>query len=160
MCICWSINWRDSTKMHHAKLWNFSACWLYYANILAMHGHMNVKKKLLIQLFTLSNFYPILYIHGLSASGSGLTFTLHCFHTDESLIIFNLNIRNQNWDRIYNILCSWDRVSQLYINKCPKRYNCTQFILPVICSTCFGWFLLPSSGAQITVLTASGTSQL
>jgi len=27
------------------------------------------------------------------------------------------------------------------------------------CSTCFVWFLHPSSGAQITVFTASGTSQ-
>ena len=33
------------------------------------------------------------------------------------------------------------------------------FILSVNCSTCFGWFLHPSSGAQITVPTASGTGQ-
>jgi len=25
------------------KLWNVASCWLYSANILAMHGHMNVK---------------------------------------------------------------------------------------------------------------------
>jgi len=35
----------------------------------------------------------------------------------------------------------------------------TQFILSVNCSTCFKWFLHPSSGAQISVSTASGTSQ-
>ena len=35
-----------------------------------------------------------------------------------------------------------------------------EFILPVNCSTCFGWFLHPSSGAQTTVSTASGISQL
>ena len=27
------------------KLWNAAYCWLYSANILAMHGHMNVKLK-------------------------------------------------------------------------------------------------------------------
>jgi len=31
--------------------------------------------------------------------------------------------------------------------------------LSVNCSTCFRWFLHPSSGAQITVSTASGTGQ-
>ena len=31
--------------------------------------------------------------------------------------------------------------------------------LSVNCSTCFGWSLHPSAGAQITVSTASGTSQ-
>ena len=45
------------------------------------------------------------------------------------------------------------------INKCPARCNYTQFILSVNCSTCFGWSLHPKSGAQITVSTASGTSQ-
>jgi len=34
-----------------------------------------------------------------------------------------------------------------------------QFILSVNCSTCFGRFFHPSSGAQITVFTASGTGQ-
>ena len=27
------------------------------------------------------------------------------------------------------------------------------------CSTCFGWYLHPSSGARMTVITASGTAQ-
>jgi len=46
-----------------------------------------------------------------------------------------------------------------YVNKYPTRCNYTQFILSVNCSTCFGWSLYPSSGAHITVSTASGTSQ-
>ena len=45
------------------------------------------------------------------------------------------------------------------ISKCSTRCNYTQFILSVNCSTCFGWFLHPSSGAQITGATASGTIQ-
>jgi len=45
------------------------------------------------------------------------------------------------------------------VNNCPTRCNYTQFILSVNCSTCFGWFLHTSSGAQITVSTASGTGQ-
>jgi hypothetical protein len=46
-----------------------------------------------------------------------------------------------------------------YINKCLTRCNYTQVILSVNCCTCFGWFLHPSSGAQIIVSTASRTSQ-
>jgi hypothetical protein len=68
---------------------------------------------------------------------------------------FYLNNSKESWC----ILCSWDRASQFYVNKCPTRCNYTQFILSVNCSACFGWFLHPSSGAQITVSTASGTSQ-
>jgi len=45
------------------------------------------------------------------------------------------------------------------VNKCPTRCNYAQFILSVNCSTCFEWFLHPSSGTQITVSTATGTSQ-
>ena len=57
------------------------------------------------------------------------------------------------------VLCSWDRALQFCVNKFPTRCNYTQFILSVNCSTCFGWSLHPSSGAQITVSTASGTCQ-
>ena len=46
-----------------------------------------------------------------------------------------------------------------YVSQSPTRCNCIQFILSVNFSTCFGWFLHPSSGAQITVFTLSGTSQ-
>jgi len=38
----------------------------------------------------------------------------------------------------------------------PTRCNVTQFILSVNCSTCFGCYLHPLSGAQIIVSTASG----
>jgi len=47
-------------------------------------------------------------------------------------------------------LCSWDRVSQFNVNKCPTRRNYKQFILSVNCSTCFERYLHPSSEAQIT----------
>ena len=43
-----------------------------------------------------------------------------------------------------------------YSNIYPTRCNFTQFILSGNCSTCFGWYLHPSSGAQTTVSTASG----
>ena len=45
---------------------------------------------------------------------------------------------------------------EFYVNKCPKRFNYTQFILYVNCSACFGRFFHPSSGAQITVSTSPG----
>ena len=41
----------------------------------------------------------------------------------------------------------------------PTRCNFTQFILSGNCSTCFGWYLHPSSGVQTTVSTASGISR-
>ena len=43
----------------------------------------------------------------------------------------------------------------IYIYIYPTRCNVTQFILSGKCSTCFGSYLHPSSGAQ-TVSTASG----
>jgi hypothetical protein len=46
-----------------------------------------------------------------------------------------------------------------YVNKRPTRCNYTQFILSLNCCTYFGWFLHPSSEGQITLSTASGTSQ-
>jgi len=38
----------------------------------------------------------------------------------------------------------------------PTRCNVTQFVLSGKCSTCFRWYLHPSSGAHTTVSTASG----
>jgi hypothetical protein len=38
----------------------------------------------------------------------------------------------------------------------PTICNVTQFIISRNCSTCFGWYLHPSSRAQTTVSTASG----
>ena len=43
-----------------------------------------------------------------------------------------------------------------YSNIYPTRCNVTQYILSGNCSTCFGWYHHPSSGAQTTVSTASG----
>jgi hypothetical protein len=44
----------------------------------------------------------------------------------------------------------------MYSNIYPTRCNLTQFTLSGNCSTCFGWYDHPSSGAQTTVSTASG----
>jgi len=41
----------------------------------------------------------------------------------------------------------------------PTRCNITQFILSGNCSTYFGWYHHPSSGAQTTVSTTSGICQ-
>ena len=41
---------------------------------------------------------------------------------------------------------------------CPTRCNVTQFILSGKCSTYFGWYHHPSSGAQTTISIAAGTS--
>jgi len=63
------------------------------------------------------------------------------------------------------ILHDWPQYKQklqqtvIYSDIYLKRCNFTQFILAGICSTCFGWYLHPSSGAQTTVSTASGISQ-
>ena len=43
-----------------------------------------------------------------------------------------------------------------YSNIYPTRCNVTQFILSGNCSTRFGWYLHPLSGAHTTVSTASG----
>jgi len=48
------------------------------------------------------------------------------------------------------------KLSYSYSNIYPTRCNVTQFILSGNCSTCFGWYHHPSSGAQTTVSTASG----
>jgi len=53
----------------------------------------------------------------------------------------------------------WIKLFDVYVNKCPTKCNYTRCILSVNCCMCFGWFLHPSSGAQITVSTESGTSQ-
>ena len=63
------------------------------------------------------------------------------------------------------VVKSWDsdtvrsKLLLYYVNKCPTRCNYIRFILSVNCSTCYGRSLHPSSEAQITVYTASGTGQ-
>ena len=49
-------------------------------------------------------------------------------------------------------------IQTFYSNIYPTRCNVTQFILSGNCSTCFGWYHHPSSGAQTTVSTTSGIS--
>jgi hypothetical protein len=46
-------------------------------------------------------------------------------------------------------------VQLFYSNIYPTRCKVTQSILSGNCSTCFRWYLHPSSGAQTTVSTAS-----
>jgi len=63
-----------------------------------------------------------------------------------------------------NYLICWAVISFSRRNKSnysgayPTRCNFTQFILSGHCSTCFGWYLHPSSGAQKTVSVAFGIS--
>jgi hypothetical protein len=47
-------------------------------------------------------------------------------------------------------------MTHVYSNVYPTRCNVTQFIISGNCSTCFGWYHRPSSGAHTTVSTASG----
>jgi len=43
-CMCsFELLMMDGSLTEINKLWNVASCWLYSANILAMHGHMNVK---------------------------------------------------------------------------------------------------------------------
>ena len=48
------------------------------------------------------------------------------------------------------------------VNQCQWMFNnmrlYTVYYISVNCSTCFGWYLHPTSGAHITVITASGSS--
>ena len=53
---------------------------------------------------------------------------------------------------IHTAMTKFPQSSNIY----PPRCNVTQFILSGNCSTCFGWYHHPSSGAQTTVSTASG----
>ena len=57
---------------------------------------------------------------------------------------------------LYQIKCTvLINVVLSYSSIFPTRCNVTQFILSGNCSTCFGWYLHPSSGAQTPVSTAS-----
>jgi hypothetical protein len=46
----------------------------------------------------------------------------------------------------------------IYVNNYPTKCSYIQF-MSVNCSTCFGWYLHPSSGAHVTVSTASDISK-
>jgi len=55
---------------------------------------------------------------------------------------------------LYYRFCQ-NQISSFYSNIYPTRRNVTQFIISGNCSTCFGWYLHPSSGAYTTVSTES-----
>jgi hypothetical protein len=49
----------------------------------------------------------------------------------------------------WGISCSWVRASWIDVNNCPTRCNLIQFSFPSNCSTCFGWYVHPSSGVRV-----------
>ena len=59
-------------------------------------------------------------------------------------------------DKLSDPLWYKNQHTVFYSNIYPTKCNITQFILSGNCSTCFGWYHHPSSGAQTTVSTASG----
>ena len=100
------------------------------------------------------------------------TYLMHCF----SLFILFMYVANAECaitggsSKSKFILLMYDNFS-IYENNFGRRmllkrcmyfitysniYPTTQFILSGNCSTCFGWYHHPSSGAQTTVSTASG----
>ena len=46
--------------------------------------------------------------------------------------------------------------NNILVHKSQQDAHVTEFILSDSCSTCFGYYYHPSSGAQTTVTTASG----
>jgi hypothetical protein len=68
-------------------------------------------------------------------------FTLRVYKRQTISLVFNFHgsVHRNNYSDIY-----------------PTRCKFTQFILSGNCSTCFGWYLQPSSGAHTPVSTASG----
>jgi len=87
-------------------------------------------------------------------------------------ILSKINSRYVSRQRILKISCDFKKKTgkenkiqvswkgninlRFYSNIYPTRSNITQFILSGNCSTCFGWYHHPLSGAQTTVSTASG----
>ena len=70
----------------------------------------------------------------------------------------------QQWDGLGTIRAAAPQEKKIVAVLCalfcsniyPTRCNVTQFILSGNCSTCFGWYHHPSSGAQTSVSTVSG----
>jgi len=54
------------------------------------------------------------------------------------------------------VICVNCKLEQEYSNIYATRWNVTQFILSGNCSTCFGWYYHPSSGAKTSVSIAFG----
>ena len=71
--------------------------------------------------------------------------------------------RNQilKYTNVIDTVIQTHEIESIFMNHAvyPTRCNFTQFILSENCSTCFGLYLHPSSGAQTTVPTASSICQ-
>ena len=53
-------------------------------------------------------------------------------------------------DKVQLIICWWVRASWISVNNCPTRCDYVQFYyISANSSTCFGWYLHPSSGAHV-----------
>ena len=50
--------------------------------------------------------------------------------------------------------------SDIYPTRCNQDATLHSLFISGTCSTCFGWYLHPSSGAHTTVSTASGTGHI
>jgi len=78
-------------------------------------------------------------------------------------LLFVRQIREEGRAGGVEVVINTPNISSTYIsldysNIYPTRCNFTQFILSGNCSTCFGWYHHPSSGAQTTVSTACDIS--
>jgi hypothetical protein len=60
----------------------------------------------------------------------------------------------------YTDCCPLVRAPWICVNNCPTRCDWlyTVYYISVNCSTCFGWWFHPSSGAHITAITAPDSS--
>jgi hypothetical protein len=90
--------------------------------------------------------------------------TLQLFMAGDSLCKKYVVILPTPYTAVYFVAVSWKTSKEKYIslysnyfNIYPTRCNFTQLILSGNCSTCFGWYHHPSSGAQTIESTASGT---
>jgi len=107
------------------------------------------------------------FLHSTVLSEQGIAFILKQFRLQTLLMQFLLRRVSQTpQQRCTVFYTEYHRMHEdfymkrsyifKYSNICPTRCNVTQFILSGNCSTCFGWYHHPSSGAQTTISTASG----
>jgi hypothetical protein len=90
------------------------------------------------------------YLMALSVLGGTVSIWCHC----QYLFIWRQWYRNRSK---YGAFVEWIlREKTEHSNIYPTRCNVTQFILSGNCSTCFGWYYHPSTGAHTTASTASG----
>jgi hypothetical protein len=90
---------------------------------------------------------------------------LSCIHLREVVFSFNLNLVKVSTIWYYRIHCNIHKTFSVFnVYGSVHRKNIVIYIqqdaalhsLTGNCSTCFGWYHQPSSGAQTTVSTASG----